>query len=72
VADLSEALFDKVKVAHAAAAEKGIVDRDATLELLAALRIRLLDSIETEELLDVMDADGSGDIDFEEVQREQR
>eukprot|EP00326_Haptolina_ericina_P021862 CAMPEP_0181176518 /NCGR_PEP_ID=MMETSP1096-20121128/4673_1 /TAXON_ID=156174 ORGANISM="Chrysochromulina ericina, Strain CCMP281" /NCGR_SAMPLE_ID=MMETSP1096 /ASSEMBLY_ACC=CAM_ASM_000453 /LENGTH=352 /DNA_ID=CAMNT_0023264613 /DNA_START=38 /DNA_END=1093 /DNA_ORIENTATION=- len=67
VSDISLSLYERLKSVHAAAVERGVVDRKATVALLASIGIQLPDNIKTEELLDVMDADGSGDIDFEEL-----
>ena len=64
VADLPEPLVVQVNAAHAAAAAAsptGRVDRDAAADVLRALGVTLPHDVSTEELMDVVDANGDGE-----------
>ena len=63
-------LVEKVRAAHAeavCASPSGIVDRKGALALLRSVGLHLPDSPPTEELMDVMDADASGDVSLSEL-----
>ena len=48
VSDISLSLYERLKSVHAAAVERGVVDRKATVALLASIGIQLPDNIKTE------------------------
>ena len=71
VADLPATVVDALQAAHDGAARRsttGLVDRTAAAELLRSIGIGFpANDMSTEELLDVMDADGSGDVSMQEL-----
>jgi len=70
MSELPEPFVAEIRKAHAAAAAAapdGAVDRRAAAALLASLGIAISSPAVREELMEVMDADGSGDASAEEV-----
>jgi Ca2+-binding EF-hand superfamily protein len=70
LSDLPSQLVDQLRAAHGAAASaaaSGLVDRDGAVSLLASIGIKLPGDVPTAELMDAMDADGSGDVCIDEV-----